>query len=76
MADFGRGLRRVGGAPAFRNPPSAFRNPRLPHFMRTLFWDGINPYTGLPDTFDDPNNFFGDPEGFALDRGSRICPVR
>ena len=29
--------------------------------MKTLFWDAINPATGLPFTFDDPNLFWGDP---------------
>ncbi len=29
--------------------------------MKTLFWDAINPFTGTPFTFDDPNLFWGDP---------------
>ena len=29
--------------------------------MKPLFWDAINPITGTPFTFDDPNLFWGDP---------------
>lgn len=36
--------------------------------MRTLYWDGINPLTGLPDYFDDPNLFWGDPS-YGLEPG-------
>lgn len=29
--------------------------------MKTLHWDAINPFTGQPFTYDDPNLFWGDP---------------
>jgi hypothetical protein len=45
--------------------------------MRILYWDGINPYTGMPDTFDDPNLFFGDPYAYGREPGDhRFFSVR
>jgi len=36
--------------------------------MRTLTWDTINPLTGTPYTWDDPNLRWGDPS-YALEPG-------
>ena len=36
--------------------------------MQPLHWDAINPATGTPYTWDDPNIFWGDPS-FVLEPG-------
>src|SRR5438046_2605351 len=37
--------------------------------MKPLYWDAINPFTGKPFTFDDPNLFWGDPYAYYLEPG-------
>ena len=38
--------------------------------MRTLYWDSINPDTGKPYTFDDPNLYWGSPS-YVLEAGDQ-----
>ena len=37
--------------------------------MQPLFWDAINPFTGLPFTWDDPNLFWSDTQSYYLEPG-------
>jgi hypothetical protein len=37
--------------------------------MKPLYWDAINPFTGQPFAFDDPNLFWGDPYAYYLEPG-------
>jgi hypothetical protein len=45
-------LRGIFGAIRVNNPPPV---------VKTLLWDAINPFTGQPFTWDDPNLRWGDP---------------
>ena len=42
--------------------------------MKPLLWDSINPFTGTPFTFDDPNLFWGDPAYYLEPGDSGFVP--